>query len=62
MKFREKLMMTLLIVISLAILLLCYQIIDMQNSITELYEIQLQNNAMMNFFKMLLGGGSGPSV
>ena len=55
-------MMTLLIVISLAILLLCYQIIDMQNSITELYEIQLQNNAMMNFIKMLLGGGSGPSV
>ena len=55
-------MMTLLILISLAILLLFYQIIDMHNSITELYEIQLQNNAMMNFFKMLLGGGSGPSV
>ena len=62
MKFREKLMFTLLIVLSLSVLFLCYQIIDMQKSIVELYEIQLENNAMMNFFKMLLGGGLGPSV
>ena len=55
-------MLTLLVVISVAILLLCYQIIDMQKSITELYEIQLENNTMLNFFKMLLGGGLGPSV
>ncbi len=62
MKFREKLMFTLLIVLSLSVLLLCYQIIDMQKSIVELYEIQLENNTMLNLFKMLLGGGLGPSV
>ena len=55
-------MLTLLIVLSLSVLLLCYQIVGMQKSIVELYEIQLENNAMMNFFKMLLGGGLGPSV
>ena len=55
-------MLTLLIVLSLSVLLLCYQIIDMQKSIVELYEIQLENNTMLNLFKMLLGGGLGPSV
>ncbi len=60
-KFREKLIMTLVIVMSFAVVVLSYSIIDMQQSISELYEIQLENNAMMNFFKMLLGG-IGPSV
>tara|TARA_Y100000590_G_scaffold270442_1_gene303699 strand:- start:13177 stop:13338 length:162 start_codon:yes stop_codon:yes gene_type:complete len=53
--------MTLVIVMSFAVVVLSYSIIDMQQSISELYEIQLENNAMMNFFKMLLGG-IGPSV
>ncbi|MBT64771.1 MAG: hypothetical protein CML13_16360 [Puniceicoccaceae bacterium] len=56
MKFREKLIITLLVAMSLAICLLCWQVIEMQNSISELYEIQLENNMVMHFFKMILEG------
>jgi hypothetical protein len=41
---------------SLAIFLLCWQMVEMQTSISELYEIQLENNMVMHFFKMILEG------
>ena len=55
MKFKEALILTLLVVMVFAILILCWQIIQIQKDLTEIYQIQLENNMMMEFFKMLVG-------
>ena len=54
-KFREALILALLVVMVFAILILCWQIIQIQKDLAEIYQIQLENNIMMEFFKMLVG-------
>lgn len=54
-KFREALILALLVVMVFAILILCWQIIQIQKDLAEIYQIQLENNMMMEFFKMLVG-------
>ena len=54
-KFKDTLILTLLVVMVFAILILCWQVIQIQKDLAEIYQIQLENNMIMDFFKMLLG-------